>query len=482
MTPTLDAIVVGAGPNGLAAAIELARAGRSVRIYEAAGHRRRGCPLRRAHAARVRPRPVLVGPPAEPGVAVLPLARPRAPRARVGPPRGAGRARATRRDGAWCSPASSRGRHSTRRWAATPTTGGGSSGRSPATWERLVPMLLSPVIRPPRHPLAHGPLRAAGPAPGRRPGPPGVPRARHPGAVRRYGRPLDAAARRAAERVVRARARAARARRRLAGRAWRERGDRRRARGRGAVARGRDRDAPPGGLARPAARGARRTCSTSRRARSSRSPAIACRPRYRRRLEGFRYGPGVFKVDWALDGPIPWADPATARAGDRPPRRPDARDRRVRGGGGDEAGMPDRPFVLLVQPTIADPSRAPEGKHVAWAYCHVPNGSTVDMTAAIEAQVERFAPGFRDRILARATKDAAAMEAYDAELRGRRHQRWDRRLAAAALPARSFAGTRTRRPTGRSSCARRPRHPAAASTGWVAGTRRGRPIGVLRRR
>ncbi len=74
--------------------------------------------------------------------------------------------------------------------------------------------------------------------------------------------------------------------------------------------------------------------------------------------------------------------------------------------------------MLLVQPTIADPSRAPEGKHVAWAYCHVPNGSTVDMTAAIEAQVERFAPGFRDCILARATKDAPAMEAYDANYVG----------------------------------------------------------------
>jgi phytoene dehydrogenase-like protein len=77
-----------------------------------------------------------------------------------------------------------------------------------------------------------------------------------------------------------------------------------------------------------------------------------------------------------------------------------------------------RPFVLLVQPTIADPSRAPEGKHVAWAYCHVANGSTEDMTAAIETQVERFAPGFRDCILARATKDAPGMEAYDANYIG----------------------------------------------------------------
>jgi phytoene dehydrogenase-like protein len=74
---------------------------------------------------------------------------------------------------------------------------------------------------------------------------------------------------------------------------------------------------------------------------------------------------------------------------------------------------PERPFVLLVQQTPFDGSRAPAGKHTAWAYCHVPNGSTVDMTAAIEAQVERFAPGFRDRILARSSRDPAAMEAYD---------------------------------------------------------------------
>ncbi len=138
---------------------------------------------------------------------------------------------------------------------------------------------------------------------------------------------------------------------------------------------------------------------------------------YRRQLEGFRYGPGVFKIDWALDGPIPWRDPGTARAGT------------VHLGGTyreiaaseDAVGrgrITDRPFVLLVQPTIADPSRAPQGKHVAWAYCHVPNGSTVDMTAAIEAQLERFAPGFGDLVLARATKDAIGMEAYDANYVG----------------------------------------------------------------
>jgi len=135
-------------------------------------------------------------------------------------------------------------------------------------------------------------------------------------------------------------------------------------------------------------------------------------PAYRRQLLRFRFGPGVFKIDWALAGPIPWAAAGPARAAT------------VHLGGTLEeiaaaessvaAGRhPERPFVLLVQQTSFDPSRAPAGKHTAWAYCHVPNGSGADMTAAIEAQVERFAPGFRDLILARSTRDPAAMQAYD---------------------------------------------------------------------
>jgi phytoene dehydrogenase-like protein len=134
--------------------------------------------------------------------------------------------------------------------------------------------------------------------------------------------------------------------------------------------------------------------------------------RYCRRLRRFRYGPGVFKLDWALDGPIPWQADACRRAGT------------VHLGGTFEeiaaseaaanAGrVPERPFVLLAQPTVCDPSRAPAGKHTAWAYCHVPAGSPVDMTAAIEAQIERFAPGFRDLVLARHTLSAPQMEAYN---------------------------------------------------------------------
>jgi phytoene dehydrogenase-like protein len=130
---------------------------------------------------------------------------------------------------------------------------------------------------------------------------------------------------------------------------------------------------------------------------------------YRRRLSRYRYGPGVFKLDWALDEPIPWTAPEARRAGT------------VHLGGtldelvaSEEAATRgehhERPFVLLVQPSLFDPTRAPEGKHTAWAYCHVPSGSTRDMTAAIEDQVERFAPGFRDVIAARSAMDTAEVE------------------------------------------------------------------------
>ncbi len=133
---------------------------------------------------------------------------------------------------------------------------------------------------------------------------------------------------------------------------------------------------------------------------------------YARRLERFRYGPGVFKLDWALDGPIPWRAPEVARAGT------------VHLGGtleeiaaSEEAAVHgrhhERPFVLLVQPTRFDPTRAPAGKHTAWAYCHVPHGSPRDMTEAIEAQVERFAPGFRDLIIGRSAMGPAAMERHN---------------------------------------------------------------------
>jgi phytoene dehydrogenase-like protein len=132
-------------------------------------------------------------------------------------------------------------------------------------------------------------------------------------------------------------------------------------------------------------------------------------PAYRRRLARYRYGPGAFKVDWALAGPIPWRPPECARAATvhlgGTMAEIAAAEAAVAAG-----GHPERPYVLLAQQTLADPSRAPEGRHTAWAYCHVPAGSPVDMTERIERQVERFAPGFRDLVLARATRGPAQLE------------------------------------------------------------------------
>lgn len=138
---------------------------------------------------------------------------------------------------------------------------------------------------------------------------------------------------------------------------------------------------------------------------------------YRRALRRFRHGAGTFKVDWALRAPIPWANPDVGRAGtvhlggtlDEIAASEDAM------GSG---RISSRPYVLLAQPSLFDPSRAPDGFHTAWAYCHVPNGASADMTAAIEAQVERFAPGFRDTILARHTAGPLELEAADANLVG----------------------------------------------------------------
>ena len=140
-------------------------------------------------------------------------------------------------------------------------------------------------------------------------------------------------------------------------------------------------------------------------------------PSYKRLLERYRYGPGVFKVDYALSHPIPWKAGECARAVT------------VHIGGSfqeiaaSEYDMShgrhsERPFVLLAQPTLFDPTRAPEGKHIAWAYCHVPNGSTVDMLSRLEGQIERFAPGFRDCVLARRILAPADLEAMDANLVG----------------------------------------------------------------
>ncbi|MGI9106412.1 MAG: phytoene desaturase family protein [Pyrinomonadaceae bacterium] len=140
-------------------------------------------------------------------------------------------------------------------------------------------------------------------------------------------------------------------------------------------------------------------------------------PSYKRKLARYRYGPGAFKIDWALDGPVPWKAAACARAGtvhlggtlseitasERAPAK------------GEHA---EHPYVLVAQPSLFDPTRAPAGKHTVWAYCHVPNGSTFDMTERIESQIERFAPGFRDRVLARSVLPPAELERRNANLVG----------------------------------------------------------------
>ncbi len=140
-------------------------------------------------------------------------------------------------------------------------------------------------------------------------------------------------------------------------------------------------------------------------------------PGYRRRLEEYRYGPASFKIDYALSEPIPWRAAACRQAGT------------LHLGGSmaevaaSEAAMSagrvaERPFVLLAQPTLFDPGRAPAGKHIAWAYCHLPQGSSVDATELIEGQIERFAPGFRDCVLARSTLSPGRLESMDANLVG----------------------------------------------------------------
>src|SRR5690606_25436082 len=133
---------------------------------------------------------------------------------------------------------------------------------------------------------------------------------------------------------------------------------------------------------------------------------------YTWRMNRFRYGMGVFKIDWALREPIPFTSDecrksGTLHLGNTLNEIADSEWNTAKG------RHADKPFVLLSQPTVFDTTRAPEGKHTAWAYCHVPNGSTKDMTSQIEDQVERFAPGFKDTIIERSTMNTAAFERYN---------------------------------------------------------------------
>jgi phytoene dehydrogenase-like protein len=140
-------------------------------------------------------------------------------------------------------------------------------------------------------------------------------------------------------------------------------------------------------------------------------------PSYRRRLEGFQYGPGAFKVDYALSVPIPWRSPECARAATV--HVGGAYEEIARSEAAVNAGrLPESPFVLVAQQSHFDDTRAPAGHHTGWAYCHVPNGATTDMTERIERQIERFAPGFQDTILARHVMPPSALELHNPNLVG----------------------------------------------------------------
>ena len=202
-------------------------------------------------------------------------------------------------------------------------------------------------------------------------------------------------------------------------------------------------------VARRARRRAARRCSTSRRASSSRSPATACRPATAAALARYRYGPGVFKLDWALDGADPVDGAGVPRA--RAPCTSAARSRRSPrpSSGRHAASIPSGRSCS--SPSRASSTRAarPAGKHTAWAYCHVPNGSTRDMTDAIEGQVERFAPGFRDRIARARAMDAAEIEAHNPNYVGGDINGGAARTCASSSPARCARRSRTRRPSRR---------------------------------
>ena len=409
VTPSLDAVVVGSGPNGLAAATELARHGLAVRVFEAratVGGGVRSAELTLpgfVHDVCSAIHPLAAGSPcftewplAEHG---LEWVHPGAPLAH---PLDGGRAVVQERS-----------------LAATAARLEGGDGRAwrrligplAERWEALSAEVLRPLLRLPRHPLtlARFGLPALLPAAtlARLAFDGEAARALFAGIAAHGMQPLEKAATSAVALVLGAAAHAG-------GWPLPRGGSQSLAEALASYLRSLGGEIEPG---RPVADLAELPPARAVLCDLSPRPFLALAggrlpEAYRRRLEEFRYGPAAFKLDLALDGPIPWAAEECARAGT------------VHVGGGLEeiaAGeaavgrgeVPESPFVLLAQQSLFDGSRAPQGRHTVWAYCHVPNGSGADMTEAIERQIERFAPGFRDRILARRATAPAAFEEYN---------------------------------------------------------------------
>lgn len=410
MTAPLDAVVVGAGPNGLAAAVTLARAGRSVRVIEAAdevGGGTRSAELTLpgfVHDVCSAIHPLGA---ASPFFAELPLERhglhwlhPELPLVH---PLDGGRAGVLQRSVADTSA------------ALAPPDGERyrkAIGSLAERWDALAPMLLAPLASLPRHPvtLARFAVPALAPATtfAHRRFEHDTAQAMFAGCAAHAILPLDHALTSSFGLLLMASAHAV---------GW-------------PVAKGGSASIANALAAHLLELGGEietghpvrdlHELPPSRAVLFDLSPSQvasiapdALPARYRSRLRRFRHGPGAFKVDYALDGPVPWANEAARRAGT------------LHVGGTlaeivaaeDEVAKgrhPARPFVLVAQQSLADPSRAPGGKHTLWAYCHVPASSDVDMTEAIEHQLERFAPGFRDLVLARHVAGPRWMEHHDA--------------------------------------------------------------------
>ncbi len=434
MRPSLDAVIVGAGPNGLAAAVTLAAAGKSVHLVEAAstiggGARTAELTLPGFHhdiCSAIHP--LAAG---SPFLSSLPLAQHGLqwiyPDVTLAHPLPDGRAGVVWRDLERTAVGMGVDADAWRRHI------GSLAGR----WDVLAPMLLAPLVRVPRHPLALArfglPALAPAAALERRWFETDEARALFAGCAAHAFLPLGKPLTASFGLVLLASAHAV---------GW-------------PIAAGGS-QAIAGALA-SYLRSLDGTIETGHRVRSlddlpaARVVMLDVAPRdlatiaesrlaarEQRRLQRFRHGPAAFKVDYALAGPVPWLNESAGRAGTV----------HVVGTAADAAAaehevasgrIPERPFVLIAQQSLFDHTRAPEGKHTLWAYCHVPNGSDVDMAGAIERQIERFAPGFGDLILARHVANPAWLEEHNPNyIGGDIAGGWNGGLRAVARPSLTF--------------------------------------------